>query len=113
MLPRHAPLQVFHGTATQAAIDTIISGGFKVGGTEGIAIANGAVHGRGVYTATGPATPMQSYAGSTSQVILCRALPGQEGPRDSNGVDMWRPRRDWAVFADAASLLPMYVVRFG
>ena len=52
---------VFHGTPSQAGIDAIISGGFKVGGTDGIPIANGAAYGNGVYTATGPATPMQSY----------------------------------------------------
>ena len=98
---------------SQEGINAIISGGFKVGGRDGIPIANGAAHGNGVYTATGPATPMQSYAGGTSQVILARALPGRQGARDAaGGADMWRPRRDWAVFADAASLLPVYVVRF-
>ena len=97
----------------QAGINAIISGGFKVGGSDGIPIANGAAHGNGVYTATGPTTPMQSYAGTTSQVILARALPGQQGARaPGGGADMWRPRRDWAVFADAASLLPVYVVKF-
>jgi hypothetical protein len=71
---------VFHGTASQQNIDSIISGGFRVGGVDGHAIANAAVHGNGVYTATGPATPMGgTYAGHTSQVILCRALPGQTG----------------------------------
>ena len=55
-----------------------------------------------------------TQAGSTSQVILARALPGQQGgQRPGGGADMWRPRQDWAVFADAASLLPVYVVRFG
>ena len=71
---------VFHGTASQQNIDSIISGGFRVGGVDGHAIANAAVHGNGVYTATGPATPMgRTYAGHTSQVILCRALPGKTG----------------------------------
>ena len=70
---------VFHGTASQQNIDSIISGGFRVGGVDGHPIANAAVHGNGVYTATGPATPMGSYAGHTSKVILCRALPGKTG----------------------------------
>ena len=84
-----------------------------MGGTDGIPITNGAAYGNGVYTATGPATPMLSYAGVTSQVILARALPGQQGDTvHAAGVDMWRPRREWAVFADPASLLPVYVVRF-
>ena len=70
---------VFHGTSTQQNIDNIVSSGFRVGGTDGVPIANGAVHGNGVYAATGPATPMKTYAGGTSKVILCRALPGKEG----------------------------------
>lgn len=104
---------VFHGTGSQANIDSILSDGFRVGG-EGVAIQNGAAYGRGVYTATGPDTPMSSYAHNTRQVILSRALPGhQSAPRrDSDDVDMWRPRPDWAVFADAKSLLPVYVVKY-
>ena len=67
---------------------------------------------------TSTVTKRAKYSGqqaspSDGAVILARALPGQQGARDADGgVDMWRPRRDWAVFADAASLLPVYVVRF-
>jgi len=25
---------------------------------------------------------------------------------------MWRPKDDWVVFADAAALLPVYVVKY-
>ena len=68
----------------------------------------------GIYAATGPDTPMAGYARNTNRVILCRALPGTEcqGQRGLADVDMWRPRDDWVVFADAASLLPVYVVRY-
>ena len=103
---------VFHGTSSQSVINSIMREGFRVGG-KGVAVANGSVYGRGVYTATGPDTPMGTYAASTSRVILSRALTGREGPQEGVGVDMWRPRTDWAVFADPHALLPMYVLRYG
>ena len=64
---------VFHGTAL-ANTPKIMEGGFKVGGKtypDGVfPIANGAVHGQGVYSATGPNTPM-GYSRS-GQIILVR-----------------------------------------
>lgn len=44
---------VFHGTGAEANFDSIASTGFKVGGQDGILVANGAAHGPGVYTAIG------------------------------------------------------------
>ena len=102
---------MFHGTNKQKDIDSIMRGGFKVGG-KGVAVTNGSRFGRGVYAATGPDTPMVGYAGNTSTVILCRALPGLVGPQEGSGVDMWRPKTDWTVFADPHSLLPVYVLRY-
>ena len=102
---------VFHGTNKQKDIDSIMRGGFKVGG-KGVAVKNGPRYGHGVYAATEPNTPMRGYAGRTSSVILCRALPGLEGPQGGSGVDMWRPKTDWTVFADPHSLLPVYVLRY-
>jgi hypothetical protein len=52
----HKPTQeilVFHGTGTEANFDAIASTGFKVGGQDGIPVANGTAHGPGVYTAIG------------------------------------------------------------
>jgi len=103
---------VFHGTGSQDNIDFIITDGFRVppAGEE----TNGARYGQGIYAATGPDTPMSIYARGTRQVILCRALPGREcqGRQADAQVDMWRPRSDWVVFADATSLLPVYVVKY-
>ena len=100
---------IFHGTGSQTNVDAIVTNGFVVppAGRE----TNGAVHGRGIYGATGPNTPV-TYARGTRQLLLCRSLPGREGQRESPGVDMWRPRLDWVVFADAASLLPVYVIKY-
>jgi len=97
---------VFHGTGSQDNIDSIITDGFRVppAGEE----TNGARYGQGIYAATGPDTPMSIYARGTRQVVLCRALPG----RECQGGDMWRPCSDWVVFADATSLLPVYVVKY-
>ena len=63
----------------------------------------------GVYTATGPDSPMH-YA-TDSCVILCRALLGHTvGTHAYEQGDSWRPRPTWAVFRQPSQLLPMYVV---
>ena len=99
---------VFHGTKTSGDVEAICSGGFKVGG-QGVGVANGSAYGKGVYTATGPGTPM-GYGQSSRSVILCKALPGTTGPQ---GVgDSWKPCNDWVIFREAAQLLPKYVVHF-
>jgi len=101
---------VFHGTKTAEAVRSICTGGFKVGGEPGgPPIANGAVHGNGVYSAKGPATPM-GYGQGSHSVILCLALPGKKGAK---GVDdSWYPHGDWVIFKSGAQLLPKYVVHF-
>ena len=102
---------VFHGTTPQPNIESIMTGGFKVGGQDGHPIANGAAFGQGVYSATGLATPMQ-YGGATKAVILAMALPGvSRGQHQSNG-DSWRPKGDWYIFAKHEQVLPCYVVRY-
>ena len=100
-------LWVFHGTPH---VDAVMASGFKVGGRDaGVAVANGTVHGHGVYTATGPDTPM-TYArhGNTNAVILAKAIEGTRGAQGSS--DCWAPRGDWLVFKSGAQLLPKYVV---
>jgi hypothetical protein len=100
---------VFHGTKTEATVTLIMTGGFKVGGEEGVPIVNGAAWGRGVYTATGASTPI-SYAGGTKQVILARGLLGTVGQQ---GVtDSWKPKQDWIIFRRGGQLLPRYVVHY-
>lgn len=77
-------------------------------------IANGAVHGSGVYAANGPDTPMlYSKQSGISQVIIARALVGRKGGRhEKDGFDCWLPRDDWVVFRDSAQLYPEYVVSY-
>jgi hypothetical protein len=101
-------LWVFHGTNN---IEAIMSGGFKVGGQDiGVRVVHGSVFGFGVYTATGPNTPMQ-YArssGENKRVILAKALEGAKGPQGTS--DCWAPKDDWLVFKTGEQLLPKYVV---
>jgi hypothetical protein len=49
---------VFHGTSKDVVLN-IVQEGFKIGGKDGIPVRHGASYGEGVYTAGGPATPMQ------------------------------------------------------
>ena len=101
---------VFHGTSSAATVKTICTGGFKVAGQPGgPPIANGAAHGHGVYSATGPQTPM-GYGQGSNSVILCLALPGKKGAREVD--DSWYPNGDWVIFKRGAQLLPKYVVHF-
>ena len=85
-------LWVFHGTA-QKNIDPIMASGFQVGSESGpVRIENGAVYGRGVYTATGPQTPMCYSNSKGNAVILSKALEGRKG---TQGIgDCWVPRDD-------------------
>jgi hypothetical protein len=103
-------LWVFHGTPQ---VDAIMVGGFKVGGLDaGVGVANGTVHGHGVYTATGPDTPMRyaRHGGGANTVILAKALEGTRGAPGRS--DCWAPRGDWLVFKSGAQLLPKYVVHW-
>jgi hypothetical protein len=98
-----AEVWVFHGTKDRN-IDSIMTTGFKVGGRDpGVPVANGSSYGKGVYTATGPASPM-SYS-QAGKVILARALKG-------GGSDSWEVREDWVIFKDGSQLLPVYVVHY-
>ena len=103
-------LWVFHGTAARN-ITHIMTGGFKVGGA-GIAIANGNMYGSGVYTATGPHTPMSFSGGGGGGVLLVKALEGVRGASERAECDCWSPKDDWLVFRDGHQLLPTYVVYF-
>ena len=65
---------VFHGSSAKG-IAGIVKDGFKVGGKDaGISAVNGTAYGQGVYTASGPNTPM-SYAerGQSKQVLAVNA----------------------------------------
>lgn len=103
------------GTSSAATVKSIVEGGFIVGGEGGVAIANGAVHGNGVYTATGPTDPMV-YGKDTGCVILCRGLIGRQtkGDKGALGGDSWvaNGHEDWMIFRTAQQLLPKYLVFF-
>ena len=45
-------------------------------------------------------------------LIRLLACAGREGTRGEAGVDMWRPKAEWVVFADEKALLPVYVVKY-
>jgi len=62
----------FHGSGNYDAIKSICVNGFRVGGQDGVAIRNGAVHGNGVYSSY-YATVAQGYAG-VKCVLLCEVL---------------------------------------
>jgi hypothetical protein len=101
------PVWVFHGTKHEATLQ-ICQGGFKIGGSD-TAVVNGTVHGKGVYTATGPGTPMgynERLDPTKKHVILAMALRGEDG------VDSRCPVRDWLLFTSADQLLPLYVVYY-
>ena len=101
---------VFHGTGNEANIDSIMKGGFKIGGQGGHDVTNGTAWGQGVYTSTTPDDGPTSYGAQTRAVILSKALPGEVGAEGRS--DSWNPRRDWQGFATQAQVLPCYVVRF-
>jgi len=110
-MPHSNEFWVFHGTKTEDAKNAIMTGGFKVGGQDTrVPIVNGKVHGNGVYTATGPNTPMTSYSGESKRVILAKALEGTRGTQGAS--DCWAPRGDWLVFRTGEQLLPTYVVHW-
>lgn len=106
---------VYHGTLG-SNISSIVKSGFVAGGGtlpdgKKIPIANGAVHGNGIYTAVSPDVPLQTY-GKGSTVILARALVGVRGTKSADKCDMWVPNDQptWAVFRKSEQLLPVFVL---
>ena len=101
------PVWVFHGTAPQNLV-SIMTEGFRVGGRD-VGVANGSAYGLGVYTATGPATPLATY-GQGKSVILAIAVEGTQTRAEAVGSDSWTPNGDWIIFKHGAQLLPKYVI---
>eukprot|EP00615_Pteridomonas_danica_P014259 CAMPEP_0114377952 /NCGR_PEP_ID=MMETSP0102-20121206/1327_1 /TAXON_ID=38822 ORGANISM="Pteridomonas danica, Strain PT" /NCGR_SAMPLE_ID=MMETSP0102 /ASSEMBLY_ACC=CAM_ASM_000212 /LENGTH=310 /DNA_ID=CAMNT_0001532675 /DNA_START=1285 /DNA_END=2218 /DNA_ORIENTATION=- len=97
--PNSKEIWVFHGTNPHN-IPKIIENGFKVGGQE-VGIVNGAAHGSGVYTATGPNTPMGYSQGGG--IILSKGLL-------CTSQDHSTPVHDYVIFKNADQLLPYCVV---
>lgn len=101
-LAEQREIWVFHGTA---ATYQIAEQGFKVGDQDGVPAINGTAYGHGVYTATGPTTPM-GYSRNSRSVILARGLKGRLG------TDHTTPIQDWVIFSSASQLLPCYIVHY-
>ena len=99
---------VFHGTSS-SNVSKIMLDGFRVGGSDGVPVANGSAYGVGVYTAVGPNTPM-NYSRGSPQVILSYALTGEVGSAQSG--DSWRPNGDWHIFRHGNQLKPKWVVHY-
>eukprot|EP01043_Picozoa_sp_COSAG02_P052745 COSAG02_NODE_5730_length_4084_cov_2.138269_2_plen_898_part_00 len=111
------PVWVFHGSKKEN-IPKIMEGGFRVGGKTYngtiFPVANGTAYGQGVYTATGPKTPM-GYSRGDSSIILAKALKGNFKPSKVDGLDSWSngsAGSDWLIFADDEQVLPVYVVHY-
>ncbi|KAF7329954.1 PARP catalytic domain-containing protein [Mycena kentingensis (nom. inval.)] len=68
-------LQMFHGTPSQN-IDSILAGGFRIGGTDGHRITHGAALGYGIYLAPHAPTSM-SYCAGGNRLFACRVLAGR------------------------------------
>jgi hypothetical protein len=96
---------VFHGTDVHA-IDKIATEGFKIGGTEGVAIKSGGVYGQGVYTAVNPGISV-AYSGASNMMLLSTAIPGEFGKHHSYGQTP-----DVLLMKEVDQLLPRYVVHY-
>ncbi|KAJ3784464.1 ADP-ribosylation [Lentinula aff. detonsa] len=68
-------LLLFHGTGT-ANIDSILNGGFRIGGVGSHRVVNGTMLGFGVYLAASAATSI-GYAAGANRIFACRVFPGK------------------------------------
>jgi hypothetical protein len=96
---------VFHGTDVHA-IDKIATEGFKIGGTEGVAIKCGAAFGNGVYTAVNPDISV-AYCRGSKMMLLSTAIPGELGKHSNHGESS-----NVLVIKEVDQLLPRYVVHY-
>lgn len=101
----HEEIFVFHGTDS-VAIDKIARGGFKIGGTEGVAIRFGAKYGNGVYTAVNPDISV-GYSGGSKMMLLSRCMKGSYQLHHTHGES-----KDVLVIKNVSQLLPRYVVHY-
>lgn len=105
---------VCHGT-NKAAIDKILSEGFKIGGIGGHRAVNGSSYGFGVYTSVNP-SEAKNYSRETNKLLICSGIQGREIVSDirANDCDSWRPtsKPSWILFKEGAQLLPRYIVSY-
>lgn len=96
---------VFHGTDVHA-IDKVATEGFKIGGTEGVAIRCGDIYGRGVYTAVNPDRAVV-YCRGSNMMLLSTAIPGKLEEHHNHGENS-----NVLVIKEVDQLLPRYVVHY-
>lgn len=88
------------------AIDKIAREGFKIGGTEGVAIKSGATFGSGVYTAVNPDISV-GYSRGSNMMLLSRCIKGSYRLHHTHGGS-----NDVLVIKNVSQLLPRYVVHY-
>jgi hypothetical protein len=89
-------LYTFHGSREVKSIASI---GFRVGGTDGVEVRNGAVYGAGVYTSKFGSVA-HDY-GTLDSLILCEAAVTAEDCREPH-----------VVIRNADRVLPKYVIEY-
>ncbi|KAJ7457364.1 hypothetical protein FB451DRAFT_1274699 [Mycena latifolia] len=110
---------LFHGTAA-TNIQPILKNGFLIPGVSpGIAMANGAACGVGIYLATTPLTSL-GYTQGANKMFMCRVITGRSTgtvsqavprPLGRNGFESWSGPGVYVVkYVDL--VVPRYVVEF-
>ena len=116
------PLIVFHGT-TEAAIPSIMSGGFEVGGGGKVPIRTGTLLGKGVYTSLNATVPGGYVAGggggTVKKLIMAVAVEGKRGGaspdaamRAASGSLRNASDDNTVVFKSGEQLHPKWVVHY-
>jgi hypothetical protein len=116
---RPAVVLAYHGTALEN-IRRIQLEGFKMPGL-GVPVANGTVHGRGIYLGETP--ELSAHYAEDQRMLLVAALPGASGPQltvDTISVDNWavcegvcqshRPNNNMLIVASPVLTVPRYVI---
>jgi hypothetical protein len=110
---------IWHGSVYQN-YEAIMKDGLKVGGIDaGVGIANAAVHGYGVYSATTPNTPI-GYAKDSAWLLCCLSLKGNGSPTkitdasqlDNGKTHSYETNGDWVIFFTKEQLLPRFLVEY-
>jgi hypothetical protein len=96
----------FHGTSS-AAIDLIVSGGFKIGGQNGHPILSGAAHGQGVYTSEDPSFAIRYIKDGQRRLLFTRTVLSDDCKIVKSGSVIQQ-----LICKNAAQVLPCYVVHF-
>jgi Poly(ADP-ribose) polymerase catalytic domain. len=108
---------VWHGSSFEN-YEEIMKNGLKIGGVD-VDIANAAVHGYGVYSATTPDVPI-TYARDSRFVACFLGLKGRDsgGPvsdtikLDNGKVHSYGCRGNWVIFFTKEQLLPRFLVEY-